>query len=114
MSVNVLLLVCAGLPLSVTVTVTEKLPDTLGVPDTAPVPLAIVTPAGNPVAAYEYAGVPPLAVTGVKELKAVPCVADGIDPNAVVSVVGPPPPPATLRLNVKVILWPAPSTICIL
>ena len=91
------------------------MPDTVGVPDTTPVALAMVTPAGNPVAAYEYGVVPPLAVTGVNEPNAVPCVAEGIDPNAVVSVVGPPPPLAvTLKLNVKVIVWPIPSTTCML
>ena len=45
---NVLLLVPDAL--SVTVTVIENTPDTVGVPDTTPVPLTILRPEGSPVA----------------------------------------------------------------
>ena len=60
---NVLLLVPEAL--SVTVTVIENTPETLGLPVIAPVEGAILSPLGNPVAPYEYGVVPPLAVTGV-------------------------------------------------
>ena len=79
---NVLLLVPEAL--SVTVIVIENTPDTFGVPDTTPVPLTILRPEGNPVAPYEYGVVPPLAVTGVNAVAAVPCVNVGREPDTVV------------------------------
>ena len=46
---------------SVTVTVTENVPDAVGVPDMTPLAALIVKPAGNPVADHAYGVVPPMA-----------------------------------------------------
>ena len=55
--------VCAGEPLSVTLTVNESVPAEVGVPETAPVDEFMLKPAGSTPALIEYksGGVPPLA-----------------------------------------------------
>jgi hypothetical protein len=56
-------LVCAGSPLSVTVTVKVDIPLAVGVPEIVPVVEASVSPAGRlpEVTDHVYCGVPPLA-----------------------------------------------------
>ena len=63
-SENVLVAVCGGLTLSLTVTVNEKLPGVVGVPLNTP-PEESVKPFGIPVggAFHVYGGVPPVAVS---------------------------------------------------
>ncbi len=55
--------VCAGLPLSLTVTVKVNVPLAVGVPEITPLPAARLTPVGRVpfVTDQVYAGVPPVA-----------------------------------------------------
>ena len=48
---------------SLNVTLTVKLPDTVGVPEIRPVLLLIVRPVGKPVADHVYGAVPPVPVS---------------------------------------------------
>lgn len=65
-SENVLFTVCGfGVPLSVTVIVTELVPAAEAVPVICPVAGSIDNPAGSPVALNVYGATPPAAVTVV-------------------------------------------------
>jgi ABC-type thiamin/hydroxymethylpyrimidine transport system permease subunit len=82
-------LVCAGLLLSLTVTVKLELPFAVGVPEITPLPAASVSPVGRLPAVTDqvYPGVPPLACSVCEY--AVPSVPEANVDEVIVSCVAP-------------------------
>src|SRR5438552_3524020 len=106
---RVLEAVCCGLLLSRTVTVTLKLPATVGVPKSTPSVEFIDIPLGSPVADQLKGAWPPVAINGVFAAYPTPTVAVGGSKAVLVIVSAWPPVTWTLTSSTRKLVMRFPS-----